>query len=260
MQNVVATYRPITLEEMSGIKLMNRIDTKFVTTVPMLLRLLEMARDQYRVQETGGLRLIPYHTVYFDTEALDMYCTHHSGALPRQKVRVRSYVASDLHFLEVKTKNNHRRTKKKRIEVAGALAGRDFGAMDFRAQDVAQFMQQRCRKNADSLRPVLENTFNRITLVNNDRTERLTIDTSLKFHNVVSGKDRDLTGLAIVELKRDGMCPSPILEMLRQLRIRPQGFSKCCMGIAFTDPAARTNRFKMRMRLVEKLLNKTKNK
>lgn len=254
MERLIETYRAITLEQMSGIKLMNRIDTKFVTTVPKLMQLLEMARDSYRVQETGGLRLIPYHTVYFDTDALDMYSTHHRGALPRQKVRVRSYVASDLHFLEVKTKNNHRRTKKKRVQVSGALAGREFGRMELSSPDVQEFMTMRYEGDARSLRPVLENTFNRITLVNNDCTERLTIDTSLRFHNVASGRDRDLTGLAIVELKRDGMCYSPILEMLNRLRIMPQGFSKCCMGIAFTDPGARTNRFKMRMRLVEKLL------
>ncbi|MCQ2287878.1 MAG: polyphosphate polymerase domain-containing protein [Muribaculaceae bacterium] len=259
MKEVIGTYRPITLEEMSGIRLMNRIDTKFVTTVPMLIKLLEMARDQYRVQETGGLRLIPYHTVYFDTEPLDMYTTHQNGALPRKKVRVRSYVKSDLHFLEVKKKNNHRRTKKNRMKVTGALAGRDFASMNFKADDVAQFMQERYVDEAGALRPTLENTFDRITLVNNDRTERLTIDTSLKFHNVVTGNDRDLTGLAIIELKRDGLCYSPILEMLLKLRIKPQGFSKCCMGIAFTDPQAKRNRFKPRMRLVERLLKNLNN-
>ena len=258
MIEIVNTYRPITLEEMSGIKLMNRIDTKFVTTVPKLIQLLEMARDQYRIQETGGLRLIPYRTVYFDTEQLDMYNTHHNGALPRQKVRMRSYVASDLHFLEVKTKNNHRRTRKKRTAIDGIPTGKELEQMRFAApmvkQEVTEFLQGQYHADTAGLRAMLENSFSRITMVNNDRTERLTIDTALRFHNVATGIDRSLDGLVIIELKRDGRCYSPILEMLRQLRIMPQGFSKYCMGVTFTNPQARGNRFKMRRRLVERLL------
>ena len=36
MDSIIRTYDPITLDEMSGIKLMNRTDTKFVTTVDQL--------------------------------------------------------------------------------------------------------------------------------------------------------------------------------------------------------------------------------
>ena len=50
MNSLIKTYRPITLEEMSTVKLMNRIDTKFVTTQDKLESLLEMARDEYRMQ------------------------------------------------------------------------------------------------------------------------------------------------------------------------------------------------------------------
>ena len=45
MDNIIRTYNPITLDEMSGIKLMNRTDTKFVTTVSRLKLLLMMAKD-----------------------------------------------------------------------------------------------------------------------------------------------------------------------------------------------------------------------
>lgn len=256
MESIIAKYKPISLEEMSGIKLMNRIDTKFVTSVPQLLLLLEMARDSYRVQETGGLRVIPYSTLYFDTSDLQMYTTHHNGILPRQKVRVRSYVASHLDFLEVKTKNNHRRTRKKRIGLETYDASKVSLHPSTAEPGVGDFLSQRLDVPAASLVPQLENSFNRITLVNNDRTERLTIDTSLRFHNRTSGCDCDLTGLAIIELKRDGRAHSPVLEMLRQLRIKPQGFSKYCMGTAFTRPDAKTNRLKLRMRLVERLLKK----
>ena len=70
----------------------------------------------------------------------------------------------------------------------------------------------------------------------------------------MTDRRRDLDGLVIVELKRDGLQPSPVLEMLRQLRIMPQGFSKYCMGVALTDLAIRKNRFKERLLLMERML------
>ena len=67
MTEILNLYDTITLDEMRGIRLMNRIDTKFVTTVPVLRRLLMLAKEDYFVQETQGLRISPYYTLYFDT-------------------------------------------------------------------------------------------------------------------------------------------------------------------------------------------------
>jgi len=105
------------------------------------------------------------------------------------------------------------------------------------------------------LREKLENRFDRITLVNNRKTERLTIDTNLRFHNLVTGQNCDLTGIAIIELKRDGLIDSPILALLQQLRIMPSGFSKYCMGSALTNPQLKRNLFKVRLRMVDRLLS-----
>ena len=46
-------YIPISLEEMSGIKLMNRTDTKYVTSYQMLKEILLVARHDYRIQAVG---------------------------------------------------------------------------------------------------------------------------------------------------------------------------------------------------------------
>ena len=59
--------------------------------------------------------------------------------------------------------------------------------------------------------------------------------------------------LVIVELKRDGLCYSPILEMLRQLRVFPHGFSKYCIGSVMTNRGLKHNRFNTRMVLLSKL-------
>ena len=260
MDTIIRTYAPITLDEMSGIKLMNRTDTKFVTTVDRLKLLLTLAHDDYRAQEIDGKRIASYYTAYFDTPACNMYTVHQNGHAGRQKLRIRSYVDSGLNFLEVKTKNNHGRTKKKRVDMVGFDPHHPDHGIRFLGQDdqykaYDEFLRKHLRYDPTVLSEKLENHFNRITLVNKAKTERLTIDTGLCFHNLITGRDADLTGLAIIELKRDGLQPSPILDMLRELRIKPSGFSKYCMGSALTNPSLKRNNFKERLRLIERFLS-----
>ena len=247
INELLGTFAPITLEQMSSVKLMNRTDTKFVTNLDKLRQLLEMAQEDYYVQDIDGGRNLEYDTTYFDTTDFDMYCQHQWGHTNRQKIRFRTYCVSGLQFMEVKTKNNHGRTKKKRIEV---------GDMDLTDEEKRLFLGKHLRYGVDTLQPALNNHFTRITLVNTGKTERLTIDSNLRFHNMQSGYDRDMEDLVVIELKRDGLVFSPVLEMLRRLRIHPHGFSKYCMGSALTcDGLLPVNRFKRKLIEVDKLVN-----
>ena len=250
MINILSEFDPITLEEMSSVKLMNRTDTKFVTNLDKLRQLLEMAQADYFVQDIDGGRNLEYDTTYFDTTGFDMYCQHQWGHTNRQKIRFRTYCVSGLQFMEVKTKNNHGRTKKKRIEV---------GDMNLADEEKRQFLAKHLRYDVDTLVPALNNHFSRITLVNKAKTERLTIDSRLRFHNMQNGCERDMADLVIIELKRDGLVYSPVLEMLRQLRIHPHGYSKYCMGSALTcNGRLPVNRFKRKLIEVDKLVNQQK--
>ena len=264
MDDIIRTYDPITLDEMSGIKLMNRTDTKFVTTVDRLKLLLMLAREDYRAQDIDGRRIASYYTAYFDTSDNNMYIVHQNGHAGRQKLRIRSYMDTGQNFLEVKTKNNHGRTKKKRMDMIGFDPKHPDHGIRFLRQDEQyrqydDFMRKHLRYDPTCLTEHLENNFKRITLVNKAKTERLTIDTDLKFHHLKTDNRVDLTGLVIIELKRDGLQPSPILGMLRELRIKPSGFSKYCMGSAMTNPALKRNNFKERLRLVDRLLSRASN-
>lgn len=248
MEELLRLMKPITLAEMSGVKLMNRTDTKFVTTMPRLMELLAMTRDDYYVQDIDGQRNMLYDTTYFDTYDYAMYREHQHGHAGRQKLRFRTYVSSGLQFLEIKTKNNHGRTKKKRIEVADMnLAGDDTKR---------QFVAERLHFSVDTLQPHMHNYFHRITLVNYGKTERLTIDTQLEFNNVITGQSKNMGPLVIVELKRDEQVSSPVLDMLRRLHIHPHGFSKYCMGAAMTNAALPVNRFKAKLRDVDRILTR----
>lgn len=261
MTDILSCFDPITLDEMKGIRLMNRIDTKFVTTMPALSRLLEIAQHDYLIQETDSLRISPYYTLYFDTPDCAMYNRHEVGQLDRQKIRIRSYVQAGLSFLEVKTKNNHGRTKKKRVAMQDFDPSRPDNDLLFLRQDATfedydRFLRTYLRYEPTTLTQQLENRFDRITLVNKGQTERLTIDVNLRFHNIATGNYRFMNNLVIIELKRDGLKPSPIIPMLRQLKIHPHGFSKYCIGSALTNEDLRRNRIKPRLHSVEKIMKK----
>lgn len=258
IDDILQQFEPITLQEMEAVKLMNRVDTKYVATLELLAEILELARDVYYAQEIAGERIAAYDTLYFDTPALDMYTEHHNRHLVRQKVRIRRYVGSpstryedaDLTFLEVKNKNNKGRTKKKRIEVEDQLV------LERPTDDVCVFMDKRCRYQWITLMPQLRTAFRRITLVNKQKTERLTIDTELCWTNQQTGLERTYPRLVIIELKRDGNSPSPMLGIMQQLRIHPMKISKYCVGTALTNPDVKRNRFKSKVRKIEKMLNR----
>ena len=238
MNALISKFQPISLSEMGGIRLMNRTDTKFVASLDKLQQLLQLAGDEYRVQEIDGKRNMNYATIYYDSKDYALYNAHHDGHAGRQKVRVRSYVDTHMSFLEVKTKDNHGKTHKSRISADDASAG--------------EFLRRNLRLDPQLLEQKIENSFHRITLVNRAKTERLTIDTELAFVNLSTGLRCSLPQVAIIELKRDGLQPSPILSMLRQLRIHPSGFSKYCIGEALTNPSLRTNRMKPRLQRLMK--------
>lgn len=246
MLDVLNTYTTISLGEMKAVRLMNRIDTKYVTTLPMLVRLLEIAQPEYMVQSIDGALNMPYYTLYYETQDAHMYMEHLRGRKRRQKIRIRKYVHSDVAFLEIKNKNNKGRTSKKRIEyVEGNI------------EEQEQFINEKANYAYSDLSKRIENKFSRITLVNKGKTERLTIDTNLRFHNLKNDEVCAVEGLVIIEHKRDGNVYSPISAILNQLRIFPAKFSKYCMGMALTDSSLKRNRFKERLRMVNKMCNVT---
>lgn len=244
----LSQLEPISLDQMSGIKLMNRTDTKFVTNKHKLVQLLELAQGKYYSQQIDENRIANYRTVYWDTPEHRFFLEHHNGRAPRQKIRVRTYLDSDLTFLEVKTKNNHGRTKKKRITVP------DHDRALLVEAGGSEFTCGLTGVTLDDISPTVQNRFQRITLVNKGKTERLTIDFNVQFHNFETEHDAGTGELVIIELKRDGNVYSPVLDILRRLRIKPSGFSKYCIGSVMTNESLKSNLFKPKLVYVHKLV------
>lgn len=250
IENLARQLPAISLKEMAGIRLMNRMDQKYLTNVETLKKLLVLTQGSYYSQEIDGNRVSPYATTYWDdAQTHVLFRQHETGRKPRQKVRVRTYLSSDITFLEVKKKDNHGKTAKSRVQVPSLQAVID-------KHEGADFVKEKTGLDLAKLAPAVGNRFNRITLVNLAKTERLTIDFDIHFYNYQTEERAEMADIVVIELKRDGRCPSPILPLLRQLRIKPAGFSKYCIGASVTDPGLRINRFKKRLVKIGKVREK----
>ncbi|MDE5889990.1 MAG: VTC domain-containing protein, partial [Bacteroidales bacterium] len=140
---------PISLDEMKSVSLMNRTDTKYVTDTEHLKAVIDDALAAgYRICEISGQRMLDYSSVYYDTADLKMFTMHRNGKKIRQKVRVRTYLIDNVTFIEVKTKDNHGRTKKKRTRIQA-----ETDADPILSQAAAGFLSEKSWWKASELLP-----------------------------------------------------------------------------------------------------------
>jgi hypothetical protein len=241
-RRLLRLFEPLTLDELNGSELTDRIDTKYLLSPALLLRTLSGLSSFYRVLDIDGLRLQRYRTLYFDTPDFALYGMHHDGRANRYKVRSRTYLDSRRSFLEVKRRTSKERTVKKRIAIPGPAVVRAAAAHDFLLEQVPDA--------ARMLESKLWNDFSRITLIGNRSRERLTLDLDLRF---AASRSVALPGLAVAEVKQEGLQPSAFTEVMKALHARPTTFSKYCVGTALLYPALKWNNFKPQLLAVKRL-------
>lgn len=248
VKSALDKFEPITLEEMDGVKLMDRSDLKFNLSIRHLPELLASISDHYRSLEVKGTRMSRYETLYYDTPGFDLYKTHHKGKPTRFKIRARKYVESDLNFFEVKHKNNKGRTIKTRVKKkadGGEISG-----------SALELLNDKTGMDSSNLEPKLFVNYTRITLVNRFEEERLTIDLDLEVKNEDSSYDFE--GLVIVEAKMSKIQVTPFVKLLKEKHIREGGISKYCMAVSKLIPDIKQNNFKEKLLTVDKILNETR--
>lgn len=250
LQTIFSELDPISFHEMDRVSLMNRRDTKYWFHIDQLSEILNGVKTGYFVLSNGEGNLFSYSNIYYDTADNLMYKTHHNGKLNRYKVRRRRYDRSGDSFLEVKFKTNKKQTVKSRISAP-------FSNTAFSEEE--QLFLKECVPFAhEKIHPVLQNRFQRVTLVSKNFNERCTIDFNLHFNsnNLVKG----LNELVIVEVKTEGVPRSSVLaKVLLKQRVKPSGYSKYCMGRTLTDRSLKNNRFKEKLRRLDRIVNKTTN-
>ena len=244
------SYSLISLEEMDEVRLMNRIDRKFCFHKNDLQDILDSVRDDYYMLQVNGEELISYSTVYFDTVNNEMYNAHHNGKLNRYKIRKRQYDNTGDGFLEVKFKTNKGRTIKNRIPT-GFLN-------DCFADCEQNFINSFTPYSPDELTVSLRNNFKRITLVNKNFKERITIDIGITFQT--AEKVFSLDELVVAEVKSDRKSEqSAFLKSLLDHRHKASGFSKYAIGRSIGDNGLKRNAFKEKIRRLEKILKSNMN-
>ena len=246
MRNLnISNFDKISLDEMNGVSLMKRVDTKFILTESQLSEILSQIQEDYKILEIDGERLMEYSTLYFDTQNKNCYKDHHNGKAKRFKIRMRKYLVSDICFLEIKKKNNLGITNKTRTRI------KDFETI--LSSQSKEFISDSQINNL-LLEPVLYNNFNRMTLVNKYFSERVTIDTNLSFR--LQGKEKKLDKLIVIEIKQEGKrLNTTINKALKSMSILPTNFSKYCIGITNTLDNIKSNRFKEINLKINKLNN-----
>ena len=243
IENIVNSYKGVSLSEMDQVKLMNRTDRKYWFNAGLFPDILKSLQDDYLILEIEGQRMMSYESTYFDTLDDLMYYTHHRGKLNRYKIRRRNYMISGISFLEIKFKNNKGRTIKKRIPT-------QYDSTQFSAKD-AQFISEKSPYEPAFLKPSLVNNFQRITMVNKNMHERCTIDLHLNYTS--DGKKYLMDDLVVVEVKTEGLSAySPMANKLLGKRIKAAGFSKYCMGRSLVDSQLKSNNFKRKQRELKK--------
>jgi hypothetical protein len=229
---------------MDRVKLMDRTDTKFIFNIDNLPAVLNEAKNYYKILNVEGNRISRYKTLYFDTENFDLYNKHHSGKLNRYKIRHRTYVESNLGFLEVKFKNNKGRTLKTRIK--------EIGVPDINNGKAFDFLKRMLPFDPLILLPKIWINYSRITLVNKVSAERLTLDLNLEFER--GEKKQILDKLVIAEVKQDSKVASPFISMMRAKHIRQGSISKYCFGVASSFSEVKKNNFKQKLLNVNKII------
>lgn len=247
INGILNDFTPITLKEMDNVKLMDRTDTKYAFRLDNLAAFLEQVKDDYRVLDVNGHRISRYESLYFDTKNFDLYLSHHRGKPNRYKIRCRKYVESELHFFEVKFKNNKGRTIKDRVKQKH---------IDGLIKDNAEtLLKEKTPLLAESLEAKLWVNYSRITLVNKTSPERVTIDVDLTFKNNTT--DKVIQNLVIAEVKQDKAQESSFIRLMKKNHVREGSMSKYCFGVISLFNTIKYNNFKPNLILLKKTLNGT---
>ena len=240
---IISDFTPISLGDMDGVKLMSRTDTKFAFQANKLPFLLKKLIPFYRVLDINGKLIHDYKSLYYDTDDRKFYTDHHNQRVNRNKIRFREYVGSGLTFLEVKLKNNKKRTIKKRMKV-------DAITKELSEEHKKYIKKIIGKKLAVNAKQWIN--FSRITLVHKTQKERLTIDINLTFENEkLSG---DLKQIVIAEVKQEKMSrSSDFMKIAKEMSILPIRLSKYCMTTLQLNPDVKQNRFKEKLLFINKL-------
>ena len=252
---IPAEWASISLQDMNKQAAMQtRVDRKYIVDAETAVKVLSTLDADASVMEIKGQREFAYDSVYFDTPQMQSY---HSAAYSLKgtfKIRTRSYLDSELTFLEVKTDGEQNITVKKRIPYSFEQRDRlTPEAYTYISEVLGDILAGLVHK----LEPVLTTGYHRTTVFlprseQNPVVSRMTVDTNLtwtpmsenilmagvnylNFHGNLVGTTYGLPSAVIIETK-SGVEPSVADRHLWDAGITPDKISKFATGMAALNP------------------------
>ncbi|HCM06784.1 MAG TPA: VTC domain-containing protein [Oceanospirillales bacterium] len=248
--SILKRFKPHTLIEQNTASLMDRVDSKFLLPIHIFEPLMNALLKDYSILDVNGRNIFNYQTTYFDTADRQFYLDHHNGKLNRYKVRFRRYVDSDMGYIEIKFKNNKKRTIKERIPMNCVTPDQE---------EINDFVHKKLGYSTP-LETALYVNYQRITLLNKHNPERITIDLNLSFESAKESIKSVQEKIFIVEIKQEKKpYPSSCREYIKMNGYKSTDFSKYCIGCALTKNVnsnfdlLKKNRFKLILNKLDSL-------
>ena len=240
MEAAVAKLSAVGLDDLRhAAELQIRKDRKYIVPLNDLTDIL--IDNGLSVLEIDGRRSFHYESVYFDTSDLLTYKAAAHKRRRRFKVRTRSYMDSGLCWIEVKVRSGRGMNEKHRLPY-------DITKRDRLTEEGLDFINGFGSVAAANthLRPVLTTRYDRITLLEEETSSRVTVDIGFEAEDR-RGDKTGLADVAIVETKTDGN-PCSIDHALWAAHHRPTKISKFAAGLAVLTPGLPANKWNRALR------------
>ncbi|MCH2188763.1 polyphosphate polymerase domain-containing protein, partial [Candidatus Gracilibacteria bacterium] len=252
IQQKLSNFNSIDLSELNAsASFLKRIDRKFLVTTNQLCDILSDLSADFQALEIGDKRIFQYDNVYMDTPDYMFYHQHQNKLESRTKIRTRHYVDADMTFFEYKQKQDGV-TKKFRYQFPVGEHGQMTKGKERFFEGVYQSMYD---EKAPKITPAIKTRYKRLTLVNTDGSERLTIDFDISTQDLRSKKatKTKLENLVIIESKSmSKTCKS--IEILKSHGItQAKSCSKYSLGVVYSGLAEKWDTFKNTMEKIAEI-------
>jgi VTC domain len=247
--SILQSFKPLSLDELnSKAKLMEREETKYLTTKESLLVILKKLAKNYNILMIEDKRIFDYENMYMDYKNLLFFLDHENAKEQRVKVRKRQYVNSNFSVFEYKLKTGTSMDKK-----SIKLKRNAFKTMDKASKELFEKFHG---KHDMRILPTMQTTYKRITLCNKITEERVTIDLDLVFTDPKNSKGGSLKvqDFVIIEVKQklgaqSTTCHNIIKNNGGQLA---SGCSKYCLGLIYFDKVKKHTHFQKTVDYINK--------
>jgi hypothetical protein len=240
-------FQPFSLDKLERMNLVRRYDTKFIMNIQNIDKLLNELIDDYKILEINHNRIFKYENFYFDTPDLYFYRMHHNNIRKRYKIRMRRYQDMNKAYFEIKIKNNTGQTSKIRNLTS-------YESMPV-IEDYEDLITDTMNMYPKNLKQLLNISYDRISLINDETNEKITIDTQLQFKNSINKYSED--DLVILELKQKKRVKSKFEKIVKKSGGKRLSISKYVYGTLKTHNDVKYNNFKNKIIQLNKVSNGT---